>query len=98
MKRRVLKRIWVFMFCFVLFYSSVSVNAQEDIKHSSDNYQVVIQNASKVFIGNDTPVEWKVGDKYFLTYTVDAVEQAEEQPQEETKEEKEIDARTALFG
>ena len=59
----------------VLFCSSIFAYAKEDITRGEVNYEVVIQDASRVFIGNDKPVDWKVGDKYFLAYTVEEVTQ-----------------------
>ena len=74
MGNRIWKRTIAFIFCMLLVCGSLSALAEEEkISHSTKNYEVVIQNASKVFLGNAKKVDWKVGDKYFLTYTVDSV-------------------------
>ena len=73
------KRIWkhalMILSCMVLFCNSISAYAEEDITRGEVDYEVVIQDASRVFISNDKPVGWEVGDKYFLAYTVEEVTQ-----------------------
>ena len=74
MGKRIWKRALALTFCLMLLCSSFSALAADvKIEHSAKDYTVIIQDADKVFIGNKKPVDWKVGDKYFLTYTVDSV-------------------------
>ena len=68
------KRVVALAFCFILLSGSGSAQAAEKITRSTEKYEVVLQDASRVFIGNKKPVDWNVGDKYFLTYTVSEVE------------------------
>lgn len=70
MKKRILKQVLALTFCFVLLMSSFTVQAEEKIIPSTVDYEVNLRDASLVFIGNERAVDWKVGDKYFLTYTV----------------------------
>lgn len=49
-------------------------SAKEDIKLSDVEYEVNINNAKRVFIGNDKAVSYEVGKKYFLMYTVSEIE------------------------
>lgn len=51
--------------------------AKEDIKLSDVEYEVNINDAKRVFIGNDRAVKYEVGKKYFLMYTVSEIESNE---------------------
>lgn len=73
MKQRLWKRFATFFFCILLLCSNISAHAEEDIVRSNVDYNVTLRDASLVFIGNNKGVDWKVGDKYFLTYTVEDV-------------------------
>ena len=53
---------------------SEQVCAKEDIKRSDVKYEVNINDSQRVFIGNETPITYEVGRKYFLSYTVSEVE------------------------
>ena len=75
MEKKIWKHTVALVFCMVLLCSSIFAYAQEDITRGGVDYEVVIQDASYVFIGNDKPVDWEVGDKYFLAYTVEKVTQ-----------------------
>ena len=48
--------------------------AKEEVKPSATEYEVNINNAKCVFIGNEKAAKYEVGKKYFLTYTVSEVE------------------------
>lgn len=52
------------------------VHAEEDEKITPSNvyYDVTIRDKTFVYIGNKKDVEWKVGDSYFMTYTVKSME------------------------
>ena len=73
MKKKFLKRMSILAFGFILLCSSVLVQAEEEITPSNVYYDVTLRDASGVFIGNKTAVDWKVGDSYFLTYTVSSL-------------------------
>lgn len=52
------------------------VNAEEEtVTPSNVYYDVVIRDKTFVFISNKTAVDWKVGDSYFITYTVKKVDE-----------------------
>lgn len=68
------KRLLCILFCMLLLTGSFTVNAEEDIRHSTVDYEANFRDATQIYIGNKRPVEWKVGDKYFLHYTVTSVE------------------------
>ena len=70
MMKRNKKRLSVLLCCALLLTGNLVVQAKEEIKHSTVDYEVSIQDASRVFVGNQKAVDWEVGDKYFLTYTV----------------------------
>ena len=71
------KRFAAVFFCMLLLCSNISAHAEEDIVRSNVDYNVTLRDASLVFIGNNKAVDWKVGDKYFLTYTVEDVTKSE---------------------
>lgn len=77
MEKKLWRYISILLTCVVLICSSTFVYAKEDITRGEVDYEVIIQDASCVFIGNATPVDWKVGDKYFLAYTVEEVMQSD---------------------
>ena len=77
MKKKILKQVLALAFCFALLQSPISAQAEEKIIPSTVDYEVTLRDASLVFIGNERAVDWEVGDKYFLTYTVDSVEKNE---------------------
>lgn len=73
MKKRILKQVLALTFCLAFLFGSISAQAEEKIIPSTVDYEVNLRDASLVFIGNERAVDWKVGDKYFLTYTVSSV-------------------------
>ena len=75
MKKKNRKHILILLSCIALLCNSIFVYAKEDITRGDVDYEVIIQDATKVFIGNEKPIDWKVGDKYFLAYTVEDVTQ-----------------------
>lgn len=68
------KRLLSMLFCTLLLLTSFNVNAEENIQHSTVDYEASFRDATQIYIGNKTPVKWKVGDKYFLHYTVTDLE------------------------
>lgn len=82
MKKNMLKRIIVSMFCVLFLVNTCFVTQAEEEKiiPSTVDYNITFEDSSLIFIGNEKPVEWKVGKKYFLTYTVS------EQVKDETKQ------------
>ena len=76
MKHKIMKKLVGLTCCFSLLLGSFAiVQAEEKITPTDIEYDVILKNAQFAFIGNEKPVKWKVGDKYFLTYTVDEVEE-----------------------
>lgn len=73
--KKTTKRVLAVMFCALLLFGSISAQAKEEVKPSTAEYEVHISSANHVFIGNKKPVDWKVGNKYFLVYTVEEVTQ-----------------------
>lgn len=71
------KTIWqksvAFLIGCMILCGSLPVYATEQITPSKEEYAVEISDAACVFLGNKKQVNFKVGDKYFLTYTVDKV-------------------------
>lgn len=67
------KRLAVIFSCLLFLCSSIPVSAEEEIIRSNVDYEVTLRDAALIFIGNNKEVDWKVGDKYFLTYTVENV-------------------------
>lgn len=70
MKKRVWKQVLAATLCFIFFFSTMTVQAEETIKHSTVDYDATFYDATQIYIGNKKPVKWNVGDKYFLHYTV----------------------------
>lgn len=68
------KRILAAICCLPFLCSGEIAKASEEITPSTKEYDVRIENATRVFLGNEQEVEWKEGKKYFLTYTVDYVD------------------------
>lgn len=52
----------------------VTVLAEEDIKPSTVEYEVNLNDAKCVFIGNEKAIDYEIGRKYFLMYTVSEIE------------------------
>ena len=77
MKKNIVMRISTLALCIGLFFSAIPVRAAEDIKPSQKEYDIEISEAGRMFFGNEKKVEFKVGQKYFLTYTVDKVKKDE---------------------
>ena len=73
MKKKVWKQVLTATFCFMLFFGTMTVQAEETIKHSTVDYDASFYDAGEIFIGNEKAVDWEVGDKYFLHYTVTEV-------------------------
>lgn len=73
MKRKVWKQVLAATFCFILFFGTMTVQAEETIKHSTVDYDASFYDATQIYIGNEKAVDWEVGDKYFLHYTVTEV-------------------------
>lgn len=70
-RKKVLKRAMGILCCLMIFLGqAVNAQAEEKIIPSRKNYEATFRDASNVFICNEKKVDWKVGDKYFLTYTV----------------------------
>ena len=68
--KRVIKSLLCMAMMCVLLSSSFSVEAAEKITPSKKNYGVEFHDAVDVYLSNKTPVDMKIGSKYFLTYTV----------------------------
>lgn len=72
MKHRKCRIMAIFSVMLILL-SSFPVQAEEEVQHSTVDYELSFREAGGIFIGNEIPVDWKVGDKYFLHYTVTEV-------------------------
>lgn len=68
--RKILKSLFCMAMICVLLGSSFSVKAAEKITPSTKNYGVEFYDAVNVYLSNKTPVDIKLGTKFFLTYTV----------------------------
>lgn len=55
----------------------VKAAEEESIKPSNVYYDTVLRDKTFVFIGNKKAVDWKVGDSYFMTYTVKSLDKDE---------------------
>ena len=75
MNKKIVKTISALMLIGVLLCSAFPVYAAEKIKPSQKEYDIEISSAGLVFFGNEKKVDFSIGKKYFLTYTVDKVEQ-----------------------
>lgn len=73
MKQRKKSRFLILELCILLLLSSFPVFASENIIPSKKTYDIEICDTGCVFFGNATPVDFKIGKKYFLTYTVESV-------------------------
>lgn len=72
-KKNIVRKISALALCLGLFCSAIPVRAAENIKPSQKEYDIEISEAGRVFFGNEKKVDFSVGKKYFLTYTVDKV-------------------------
>lgn len=79
MNTRILKKVFALVLCCLMLCGSFSVYAAESITPSKKEYQVEISDAKCTFLGNEKPVDFAVGKKYFLMYTVDKVKKDETQ-------------------
>lgn len=70
MKKKTRKPALMMAFCVMLLFSTVTVQAKENIRHSTVDYDAMFLEANEIYIGNKKAVDWEVGDKYFLHYTV----------------------------
>lgn len=73
MSMRIWKKILAFAVCCVVAFSALPVYAAKTITPSQKEYAVEISDARCAFFGNEKKVDFSVGKKYFLTYTVDKV-------------------------
>lgn len=64
------RRILCMALICLLIFGSFSVQAAENITPSKKNYGVEFHDANNVYLTNQTPVDIKLGTKFFLTYTV----------------------------
>lgn len=63
-----------FLLCIVLMFGITPVRAEENIKHSTTDYDATFYDATDILISNEKAVEWEVGKKFFLHYTVTKLE------------------------
>lgn len=56
--------------CCMVAFGVLPVQAEEVIRHSTVDYDATFYDASQIFIGNEKEVNWEIGKKYFLHYTV----------------------------
>lgn len=77
MNRNIVKRISALLVTGLLLFSVLPVSAAEQIKPSQKEYNIEISDAGRVFFGNEKKIDFKIGKKYFLTYTVDKVQKDE---------------------
>lgn len=70
MQKKAWKGVLALFCCFWVLSGALTVQAEGTIKHSTVNYDAAFQDATQIYIGNEKAVDWKVGDKYFLHYTV----------------------------
>lgn len=73
MSMRIWKKVLAFAVCCVVACSALTVYAAKTIIPSQKEYTVEISDARCAFFGNEKQVDFSVGKKYFLTYTVDKV-------------------------
>lgn len=77
MNKKTLKKVLSFALCCLILCSSFPVYAAETITPSKKEYTIEISDANCTFFGNEKQVDFSVGKKYFLTYTVDKVKNNE---------------------
>lgn len=77
MNKNIVKRISALMLIGIFLCSAFPVHAAEKITPSKKEYDIEISEAGRVFFGNEKQVDFSVGKKYFLTYTVDKVKKNE---------------------
>ena len=70
---RIWKKVLAFAVCCVAVCSTLPVYAAEKITPSQKEYAVEISDARCAFFGNEKQVDFSIGKKYFLMYTVDKV-------------------------
>lgn len=73
MSMRIWKKVLAFAVCCVVACSALPVYAAKTIIPSQKEYTVEISDARCAFFGSEKQVDFSVGKKYFLTYTVDRV-------------------------
>lgn len=83
MKKELMKRIVsCVLVCMMLVASySGTALAEWDVKPSTVDYYVELNDASDVFIGNKETLGSKVGTEYYMTYTVESMEVEEHRQQ-----------------
>ena len=67
------QQLLIAVLCCVFLFGAIPVRAEENIQHSTVDYEAAFFDATQIYIGNEKAVDWKVGDKYFLHYTVTKV-------------------------
>ncbi len=77
MVKRIFKAILKIALCGMVLCNTFPVYATETITPSKKEYTIEISDASRVYFGNKKKVNFEVGKKYFLTYTVDKVQKDE---------------------
>lgn len=70
---RIWKKIVALVVCFMAVCNVFPTYAAEKIVPSKKEYTVEISDARCAFFGNEKKVDFKIGKKYFLMYTVDKV-------------------------
>lgn len=73
MNKTFLKRLLPMVFSCILICCALPVYAAEKITPSKKEYEIEISDASCIYFGNEKKVDFTVGKKYFITYTVDEV-------------------------
>lgn len=74
MAKRIFKVILKIALCGMVLCNAFPVYATETITPSKKEYTIEISDAACVYFGNEKKVDFTVGKKYFLTYTVDKVQ------------------------
>lgn len=73
MKSNRYKELIAGILCCIFVFGVIPVQAKETIRHSTVDYDATFYDASEIFISNEKKVEWEVGKKFFLHYTVTKV-------------------------
>ncbi len=71
--KKTLKKVLTFVLGCMVLCSAFPTFAKEDVVASTKEYQIEISDASCVYFGNEKKVDFELGKKYCLTYTVDKV-------------------------